>query len=171
MTSTVLYFSIETPHLVDTPTNQPSPWSYAALGPCCPPLTTSWHLQWLTLTLWKKTSLKKAWWQNILRQVGGCRAQTSPSWELRICQTTTPSSWKTLDLWGSDKTENGRSYTVRTSHDTLIRRNRVQLLLDSFVFNVIPLNKFLSCKIYMKFILYWGCRWKWRMIIAVNFPI
>ena len=26
-----------------------------------------------------------------------------PSWELRICQTTTPSSWKTLDLWGSDQ--------------------------------------------------------------------
>ena len=26
-----------------------------------------------------------------------------PSWELRMCQTTTPSSWKTLDLWGSDQ--------------------------------------------------------------------
>ena len=25
------------------------------------------------------------------------------------------------------------------------------------------------CEIYMKFILHCGCRWKWRMIIAVNF--
>ena len=70
---------------------------------------------------------------NILRQVGEHRAQTSPSWELRICQTTTPSSRKTLDRWGSDqdgeviKTDNGRSYTVRTPHGTLIQRNRVQL--------------------------------------------
>ena len=24
------------------------------------------------------------------------------------------------------------------------------------------------CEMYMKFILYCGCRWKWRMIIAVN---
>ena len=24
---------------------------------------------------------------------------------------------------------------------------------------------------YMKFIMYWDCRWKWRVIIAVNFPI
>ena len=27
------------------------------------------------------------------------------------------------------------------------------------------------CEIYMKFILYCSCRWKWEMIIAVNFPM
>ena len=39
----------------------------------------------------------------MLRQIGGCRAQTNPSWELRICQTNTPSARQTLDLWGSDQ--------------------------------------------------------------------
>ena len=28
---------------------------------------------------------------------------TNQSWELRICQTNTPSSRQTLDLWGSDQ--------------------------------------------------------------------
>ena len=102
MTSTELYFSIETPHLVDTPTHRQSACSYAALGPCCPPLTTSRHLPWLTLTLWKKTSLKKRHDSKTYYDKSAS-VEHKPSWDLRICQTTTPSSWKTLDLWGSDQ--------------------------------------------------------------------
>ena len=30
-------------------------------------------------------------------------------------------------------------------------------------------SHFRKCEIYMKFILYCGCRWKWTVIIAVNF--